>query len=79
MLSRRFEPHLRRTIAELEHRRSVLLEALRRHAGERVVVQGGQAGTHLAWQSQVPRPIELWLARSLGLYPMHPYSRNIQA
>lgn len=35
ILSRQFDQHLRRTIVELEQRRSVFLSALRRHAGER--------------------------------------------
>lgn len=82
ILSRQFDQHLRRTVVELERRRSVFLSALRRYAGERVVVQQPHAGTHVVgWlpgvtYAQLPRLIELGLARSLGLYPIHPYYRN---
>jgi GntR family transcriptional regulator/MocR family aminotransferase len=82
MRSRQFEKYLRRTLAELEHRRAVLLESLRRHCGERIAVQETHAGTHLvAWlqgvqYSELTRLIELGTTRSLGLYPIHPYYRN---
>lgn len=82
MRSRQFEKYLRRTVAELEHRRAVLLGSLRRHAGDRIAVQETQAGTHLVvWlrnvkYSQMTRLVELGITRSLGLYPIHPYYRK---
>lgn len=82
MRSRQFEKYLRRMLAELEHRRTALLQSLRRHCGERIAVQETHAGTHLvAWLQdleypQLDRLIELGLARSLGLYPIHHYYRN---
>lgn len=82
MRSRQFEKYLRRTLAELEHRRGVLMESLRRHCGERIAVQETQAGTHLVvWLQDVKYPdltrlIELGVARSLGLYPIHLYYRK---
>jgi GntR family transcriptional regulator/MocR family aminotransferase len=82
MRSRQFEKYLRRAVAELEHRRTVFMDSLRRHCGGRIEVQQTQAGTHLVvWlqrvdYAQVTRLVELGVARSLGLYPIHPYYRN---
>lgn len=82
MTSRQFDKHLRRTLVELEHRRAAFTDSLRRHGGERIAVQETRAGTHLvAWlatveYSQLARLIELGSARSLGLYPIHPYYRR---
>lgn len=82
MHSRQFEKYLRRTAAELEHRRSVFIDALRRHCGKSIVVQETHAGTHIVvWlprleYSQLTRLIELGVARGLGLYPIHPYYRR---
>ena len=82
MRSRQFEKYLRRTVTELEHRRAVLMNSLRRHCGERVVVQETHAGTHLViWlqtveYAELTRLIELGVAHSLGLYPIHFYYRN---
>lgn len=82
MLSRQFEKHVRDSVLELHHRRTVFMSALLRHAADRIVVQETHAGTHLVgWlpgvqYAQIPRLVELGLARSLGLYPIHPYYRN---
>ncbi|HEV2442997.1 MAG TPA: PLP-dependent aminotransferase family protein [Steroidobacteraceae bacterium] len=82
MRSRQFEKYLRRTVVELAHRRTIFIDALRRHCEERVAVQDRHAGTHIVlWlrrvdYSQVTRLIELGVARGLGLYPIHPYYRN---
>ncbi len=82
MRSRQFEKYLRRTVAELERRRAVFMDSLRRHCGERIAVQETQAGTHLVvWlqrlqSSQLMRLIELGVARGLGLYPIDLYYRN---
>ena len=82
MRSRQFEKYLRRTVAELASRRTVFMDALRRHGGERVLVQDTHAGTHVVvWLprvklTQVKRLVQLGIERSLGLYPIHPYYRR---
>jgi GntR family transcriptional regulator / MocR family aminotransferase len=82
MRSRQFEKYLRRTVVELEHRRKVFIDSLRRHCGARVAIQETQAGTHIVvWLQSVEYPqltrlIELGVARSLGIYPIHPYYRK---
>jgi len=82
MRSRQFEKYLRRTLIELERRRSVFMESLRRHGGERILLQETHAGTHLvAWlpgvdYSQITRLVELGVARGLGLYPIHHFYRK---
>jgi GntR family transcriptional regulator/MocR family aminotransferase len=82
MRSRQFEKYLRRTVVELEHRRMVFIDALRRHCRERIAVQETHAGTHIVvWllnveYSQLTRLVELGVARSLGLYPIHLYYRK---
>lgn len=83
MRSRQFEKYLRRTVVELEHRRTVFIDALRHHCKERIAVQETHAGTHIVvWlrrveYSQLTRLIELGVARSLGLYPIHHYYRKL--
>lgn len=82
MRSRQFEKYLRQSVIELEHRRVLFMDSLRRHCGERIAVQETHAGTHLvAWlhcveYSQLTRLIELGVERGLGLYPIHPYYRK---
>jgi GntR family transcriptional regulator/MocR family aminotransferase len=82
MRSRQFEKYLRRTVVELEHRRTIFINALRHHCKERIAVQETHAGTHIVvWlrrveYSQVTRLIELGVARSLGLYTIHQYYRK---
>jgi len=82
MRSRQFEKYLRWTVASLQHCRTVFMESLRRHCGERIVIQDTHAGTHIVvWLQTVEYPqltrlIELGISRGLGLYPMHPYYRN---
>lgn len=81
--SRQFEKYLRRTVAELDRRRTVFINSLRRHGGERVLVQDTHAGTHVVvWLPRVKLPqikrlVELGIERSLGLYPIHPYYRRL--
>lgn len=83
MRSRQFEKYLRRTLAELDHRRTALLQALRKCGGERIAVEETQAGTHVVvWLprvkfTQLGRLVELGIERSLGLYPIHPYYRKL--
>ena len=79
--SGQFERYLRKSVAELRHRRTVLLEGLRRHAGAHVEIQDGQAGVHVVvWfrrlsYPQLERLIEIGIKRGLGLYPIHPNYR----
>ena len=82
MRSRQFEKYLRRTVVALQHCRTVFMDSLRRHCGDRIAIQETYAGTHLVvWLKSVEYPrltrlIELGIARGLGLYPIHPYYRN---
>jgi GntR family transcriptional regulator/MocR family aminotransferase len=81
MRSGQFEKYLRKSVAELRQRRNVLLEGLRRHAGDRVEIHDAQAGVHVVvWfrrlnYPQLDRLIELGIRQGLGLYPMHPNYR----
>jgi GntR family transcriptional regulator/MocR family aminotransferase len=74
-----FERHLRATGKALKMRRSALLGALRKYAGNQVEVADSSAGMHvLAWlphlrSNQVPGLIERARERGLGLYPITPY------
>ena len=78
MRSGQFDKYLRKSVAELRQRRSVLLEGLRRHGGDRVEIHDGQAGVHVVvWfrrlnYPQLDRLIEIGIKQGLGLYPMHP-------
>lgn len=82
MRTRQFENYLRRIAAALECRRTVFVNALRRHGGERLEVQETYAGSHLVvWlrrltYPEIPRLIELGVERGLGLYPVHAYYLN---
>jgi GntR family transcriptional regulator/MocR family aminotransferase len=82
MRSGQFEKYLRKSVAELRQRRNVLLEGLRRHAGERVEIHDGQAGVHVVvWfphlnYPQLDRLIEIGIKLGLGLYPIHPNYRT---
>ncbi len=80
--SGQFAKHLRKSVAELHQRRDVLLEGLRRHAGDRIEVHGAQGGVHVVvWfrrmtYPQLDRLIEIAAAHELGLYPIHPNYRT---
>lgn len=60
----------------------MLLEGLRRHAGDRIEVHGAQGGVHVVvWfrrmtYPQLDRLIEIAAAHELGLYPIHPNYRT---
>jgi GntR family transcriptional regulator / MocR family aminotransferase len=75
--SGQFARHLRASVTELRHRRDALVEGLRRHAGDRVVIRGAQGGVHLVlWFPglrfpQLDRLIEFAAERDLGIYPIH--------
>jgi GntR family transcriptional regulator / MocR family aminotransferase len=77
--NRQFEKHLRKSVADLNRRRGVLIEGLQLHASDHVEVRDTGAGVHLiVWLKdmsypQLDRLIELAAERNLGLYPIHPY------
>jgi GntR family transcriptional regulator/MocR family aminotransferase len=77
-----FERHLRLARKELQARREVLIEGLRRHAGERVEIVDSPAGMHVvAWlrgydHARAEALIELARERGLGLYSMAPHYLN---
>jgi GntR family transcriptional regulator/MocR family aminotransferase len=71
-----FERHLRRSRTRHAARRAVILEAIRRHLGDRVEVSGANAGLHvLLWLKGV-RPAQLPTLRrraeaaGVGVYPV---------
>jgi len=77
--SGQFERYLRRAAARNAIRRRTLIEALRRHFGERVEIAGENTGVHLVvWlNGMAPDDIPALIARAaaagVGLYPMTPY------
>ena len=74
-----FERHLRYVTKELWSRRRTLIEGLTRHAGNRVHIEGGQAGMHVvAWlpgydDARINVLITLAHERGLGLYSIAPH------
>lgn len=74
-----FDRHLRRATQELAKRRTVLLEGLRRHAGDHLDVADSVAGLHLvAWLRKLDyagldRLVSNAASKGLGLYPIHPF------
>jgi GntR family transcriptional regulator/MocR family aminotransferase len=74
-----FERHLRRTANTLRTRRSALLGALQRYAGDAVEVADSSAGMHiLAWlprasHAQARVLVERARARGVGVYLVAPY------
>jgi GntR family transcriptional regulator/MocR family aminotransferase len=81
MQGRQFDKHLRRSAAELDRRRTTLIDGLQRHAAGHVRLGEAQAGMHLVvWLPQLSyarfaRLLELGLTHGLGLHPVHPYYR----
>lgn len=73
-----YERHVRAVRRRNGERRSILLDTLRRSLGERIGIEGAEAGLHLvAWLRDVPRSAEGDLidaarALGLGLYPVSP-------
>ena len=69
-----FERHLHRALRMLKTRRAMLVEALRKHAGDRIEIHDSHAGMHLvAWlrdldHTQCQALIEFAFAQGLGLY-----------
>jgi GntR family transcriptional regulator/MocR family aminotransferase len=80
-----FDRHLKRAIGELEARRAVLLEGLRRHAGEHIDVAESMTGMHVVgWlrtldYAGLDRLLELARRKGLGLYPIHPFYEKLPA
>ena len=74
-----FERHLRRAANTLRARRTALLSALRRHAGDAVEVADSSAGMHiLAWlprtsHAQAQMLVARARARGVGVYLVAPY------
>ena len=74
-----FERHLRRTAKTLKQRRTVLLDGLRRYAGEQIEIADSHAGMHLVvWlrgrdAAQGDALIAHAASRGLGLYSIAPY------
>lgn len=74
-----FERHLRHMGKTLKERREVLLDGLRRHAGERIQIADSHAGMHLVvWlrdydHAQLDDLIDYAHERGLGLYPIGPH------
>ena len=74
-----FERHLRSAAKVLKARRAALLDALKKHAGERVEIADSSAGMHLlAWlprsdHAQAEKLVERARGRGLGLYLVAPY------
>lgn len=74
-----FERHLRRTRARNAERRTALLDSLHDLLGERIEVEGSNAGIHLlVWLRDFPttnlaRLVEQASRKGVGLYPVTPY------
>lgn len=78
--SGQFERLIRRTGLLLAQRRAALLDALERHCGAELEVDGSSAGMHVvAWLSprwtaaQVPAIVAAAETRQTGVYPIAPY------
>lgn len=76
MESGAFEKHLRKVGLGLKHRREVMLQGLREHAGDRVQISDSHAGMHVVvWlpdydYTQLDELIQHAHERGLGLYPI---------
>ncbi len=74
-----FDRHLLRARRLCGQRRAALLEAVARHLGARVGVEGANAGIHvMMWVKgrsarDVPRMIERAVEAGVGIYPIAPY------
>lgn len=77
-----FDRHLRHAAAELRRRRAALLDGLRKHCSEHLVVHDSRAGMHVVgwlpdWTPpQVEALAALAAARGLGLHPIGPHYRR---
>jgi len=74
-----FERHLRQMGRTLKARREVLINGLRRYAGERIQIADSHAGMHVVvWlrdydHAQLEALIDYAHERGLGLYPIAPH------
>jgi GntR family transcriptional regulator/MocR family aminotransferase len=79
--SGQYELHLRSSFAELERRRHVLMESLRRHLGDELDIAEAHGGMHLVgWLrrlsfEQCDALVRRAAALGLRLHPIHPYYR----
>jgi GntR family transcriptional regulator/MocR family aminotransferase len=79
--SGQYEMHVRNSYAELERRRTVLTEVLRRSLCDDIELADAHGGMHLVgWLrrhtfSQCDTLVKRAAARGLGLHPIHPYYR----
>jgi len=77
-----YERHLRRARSMSAARLKVLLAALDQHFGERIEIEGADAGVHLVlWlrdlaPEQLPERIARARQAGLGIYPIAPYYRH---
>lgn len=77
-----FERHVRRSRARNRERRAALIDAVGRHLGDRVEVEGANAGLHIVvWFRAIASRQARHLARAaaaggVGIYPVEPYYRN---
>jgi len=76
-----FDRHLRHASAELRRRRHALLDGLRTHCGDRILVHDSRAGMHMvgwlprASAAQVDALVARAAERGLGLHPIAPHYR----
>ena len=85
MRSGAFDRHLRKAATELRRRRTALLDGLRQHCGDQLVVHDSRAGMHMVgwlpgWTTrQVDALAAAAAARGLGLHPIGPHYRRAPA
>lgn len=74
-----FSRHLLRAKRLCAHRRGALLNAVEKHLGNSVTIEGANAGIHVMmwanewWASDVPALIAKAAAIGVGIYPIGPY------
>jgi GntR family transcriptional regulator/MocR family aminotransferase len=80
--SRQYEKHLRKSVKELIGRRTAVVDALQRLAGDHIEIGPHRAGMHFAiWFKKMGFDrldafIERAKSLGLGLHPIHPYYRE---
>ena len=73
-----YESHVRRIRRRNGERRAALLDAVKKHFGDRVIIAGADAGLNVVlWLRDVPRKNEPQLfegarANGIGVYPVDP-------
>jgi GntR family transcriptional regulator/MocR family aminotransferase len=82
LASRLYEKHLRTSLIELRDRRQALLTGIVRYLGPYIERTTSNGGMHVVvWfrelsYADLERLLALAAARSLGLYPIHPYYKK---